>query len=155
MSKIWSGVFWGKPGTRPPQLGLRDDGGGSGPVLPCRHRGLAEPLLGYAERAATDLLDPARIASLSGGGQMIVATTRSGLPRHRRMSALVRVVRGPSVADRMVALDTLLFIGVGGIGVYIVRTGDITFIPVLVVAVLMAFVGTVVVARYIEAETGS
>ena len=69
------------------------------------------------------------------------------------IAAVVRVGRGPSVADRMVALDTLLFIGVAGIGVYIVRTGDTTYIPVLVVAVLTAFISTVVVARYIEAET--
>ena len=67
--------------------------------------------------------------------------------------AVIRVVLGPSVADRMVALDTLLFIGVGGLGVYIVATGDTSYIPVLVVAVLTAFISTVVVARYIEAET--
>lgn len=68
------------------------------------------------------------------------------------VGALIRIVRGPSVADRMVALDTLLFIGVGGAGVFVVSTGDITYVPVLVVAVLTAFLGTVVVARYIEAE---
>ena len=68
-------------------------------------------------------------------------------------AAVVRIVIGPSVADRMVALDTLLFIGVGGLGVAIVRTGDTTYVPVLIVAVLVAFIGTVVVARYIEAET--
>ncbi len=67
--------------------------------------------------------------------------------------SVIRIVLGPSVADRMVALDTLLFVGVGGIGVYIVATRDTTYIPVLVVAVLTAFVSTVVVARYIEAET--
>jgi multicomponent Na+:H+ antiporter subunit F len=67
--------------------------------------------------------------------------------------ALVRVVRGPSVADRMVALDTLLFIGVGGIALYVVASDDDTLLPVLLVAVLTAFLGTVVVARYIEAET--
>ena len=69
------------------------------------------------------------------------------------VAAVVRVVRGPSVADRMVALDTLLFIGVGGLGAYVVATGDTTYVPVVVVAVLVAFLGTVVVARYIEAET--
>ncbi|MDH5373497.1 MAG: monovalent cation/H+ antiporter complex subunit F, partial [Acidimicrobiia bacterium] len=63
------------------------------------------------------------------------------------------IVLGPSVADRMVALDTLLFIGIGGLGVYVVRTGDTTYVPVLVIAALIAFIGTVVVARYIEAET--
>ena len=67
--------------------------------------------------------------------------------------SVVRVVLGPSVADRMVALDTLLFVGVGGLGLYIVGTGDTTYIPVLVVAVLTAFLSTVIVARYIEAET--
>lgn len=67
--------------------------------------------------------------------------------------AMYRMVRGPSVADRMVALDTLLFIGVSGAGVYVVATGDVTYVPVIVVAVLTAFIGTVVVARYIEAET--
>lgn len=68
-------------------------------------------------------------------------------------ACLVRLVWGPSVADRMVALDTLLFVGVAGIATFIVRTGDTTYIPILVVAVLTAFVSTLVVARYIEAET--
>jgi len=68
-------------------------------------------------------------------------------------ASVIRIVLGPSVADRVVALDTLLFIGVGALGVYVVRTGDTTYVPVLVVAVLVAFIGTVVVARYIEAET--
>jgi multicomponent Na+:H+ antiporter subunit F len=68
-------------------------------------------------------------------------------------AAVIRIVLGPSVADRMVALDTLLFAGVGGLGVYVVRTGDTTYVPVLVVAILVAFIGTVIVGRYIEAET--
>lgn len=85
---------------------------------------------------------------------MIVATTIAAvLLAIGAIGAVVRVAVGPSVADRMVALDTLLFIGVGGLGVYVVRTGDVTYVPVLVVAVLMSFIGTVVVARYIEAET--
>jgi multicomponent Na+:H+ antiporter subunit F len=67
--------------------------------------------------------------------------------------ALVRVVRGPSVADRMVALDTLLFTGAGALGLYIVSTGDTTYLALLVVAVLTAFISTVIVARYIEEET--
>lgn len=69
------------------------------------------------------------------------------------LAATVRIIRGPSVADRMVALDTLLFIGVGGLGLMIIRTGDTTLLPLLVVAVLTAFLSTVVVARYIEEET--
>lgn len=66
--------------------------------------------------------------------------------------AVIRAAIGPSIADRMVALDTLVFIGVGGIGLYIVATGDVTYVPVLVIAVVTAFISTIVVARYIETE---
>lgn len=84
---------------------------------------------------------------------MILATNiAAGLLLVAAVATVYRVVRGPSVADRMVALDTLLFIGVAGIGTFIVRTGDTTYVTLLVVAVLTAFVSTVVVARYIEAE---
>ena len=85
---------------------------------------------------------------------MIVAVSISaGLLVVAALFSVVRMVLGPSVADRMVALDTLLFIGVGALGLYIVATGDTTYVPVLVVDVLTAFISTVVVARYIEAET--
>lgn len=69
------------------------------------------------------------------------------------LASVFRIVRGPSVADRMVALDTTLFAGAGGLGLYIVVTGDTTYLPVLVVAVLTAFISTIIVARYIEEET--
>lgn len=85
---------------------------------------------------------------------MTVAITISGfLLGLAALAALVRVVSGPSVADRMVALDTLLFAGAGGLGLYIVATGDTTYLSVLVVIVLTAFISTVIVARYIEEET--
>lgn len=85
---------------------------------------------------------------------MIVAVAASyGLLGIAALFAVIRVVRGPSVADRMVALDTLLFIGVGALGVFIGQSGSTAYVPVLLVAVLTAFISTVVVARYIEAET--
>ena len=82
-----------------------------------------------------------------------VATVSGALLAFAALAALIRVVRGPSVADRMVALDTLLFVGAGALGVYIIATGDTTYLAVLVVAVLTAFISTVIVARYIEEET--
>lgn len=85
---------------------------------------------------------------------MIVATSiAAGFLALGALAASYRIVVGPSVADRMVALDTLLFIGVGAVAVFVARTGSLIYIPVLAVAVLVAFIGTVVVARYIEAET--
>lgn len=65
---------------------------------------------------------------------------------------LVRLLRGPSLADRIVALDALLVIIVSGIAVDAARTGDGTYLDVLVVAALLGFVGTVNVARFIESR---
>lgn len=66
--------------------------------------------------------------------------------------SVYRLGRGPSLADRMVALDTLLFIGAAALGTFVVRTGETAFVPVIVVIALVAFVGTLVVARAIENE---
>ena len=63
---------------------------------------------------------------------------------------ILRLVRGPSLADRIVALDALLVVIVSGIAVDAARTRDGTYLDVLVVAALLGFVGTVNVARFIE-----
>lgn len=63
---------------------------------------------------------------------------------------LARLVRGRSLADRIVALDTLLVVVVSGIAVQAARTRDGTYLDVLVVTALLGFVGTATVARFIE-----
>jgi multicomponent Na+:H+ antiporter subunit F len=64
---------------------------------------------------------------------------------------LTRVVlRGISLADRVVALDMLLLIIVMGIAVGAVQSSTQVFFDVLVVVSLLGFVGTVTVARFIE-----
>lgn len=63
---------------------------------------------------------------------------------------ILRLLRGSSVADRIVALDTLLVTTVTGIAVGAVATGSGVFLDVLVVAALLGFVGTITVARYME-----
>ena len=64
--------------------------------------------------------------------------------------SLIRLVRKGSVADRIVALDTLLVIVVSGIAVFSVRRGDGVFLDVLVVTAVLGFVGTATIARYID-----
>jgi multicomponent Na+:H+ antiporter subunit F len=63
--------------------------------------------------------------------------------------ALVRLARGPSLLDRVVATDTLLVIIAAGLAVHAALFRDPTLIPVLVVVSLLAFVGSVSVARYV------
>lgn len=63
---------------------------------------------------------------------------------------VLRLVRPGSVADRVVALDTLIVVIVGGIAVDAANTGEGTYLWVLVVASLLGFIATVTVARFIE-----
>ena len=63
---------------------------------------------------------------------------------------LLRMLRGRSFPDRAVALDTLLVVVVCGIAVDAARTGSGAYLDVLVVAALLGFTGTALVARFIE-----
>lgn len=62
----------------------------------------------------------------------------------------VRLVLGPSVPDRVVALDVLVQLVVAGIAVAAAVTRDGTYLSVLVAVSLLAFVGTVTVGRFVE-----
>ncbi|MGY2127071.1 monovalent cation/H+ antiporter complex subunit F [Blastococcus sp. SYSU DS0617] len=63
--------------------------------------------------------------------------------------SLIRLGIGPSLLDRVVATDTLLVIIAAGLAVHAGLQRDPTVVPVLVVVSLLAFVGSVSVARYI------
>ncbi|QNG37317.1 pH regulation protein F [Geodermatophilaceae bacterium NBWT11] len=62
---------------------------------------------------------------------------------------LARLAMGPSLLDRVVATDALLVTIACGIAVYCAVYEDISLEPVLLVVALLAFVGSVSVARYI------
>ena len=64
--------------------------------------------------------------------------------------ALIRALRGPNLADRIIALDLVLLLLAGGIAAQGARRGSELFVPVLVVVALVAFAGTVLVARFVE-----
>ena len=64
--------------------------------------------------------------------------------------ALLRVLWGPSLADRVVALDLVAYLAMGFLAAYAVLAGEDTFIDVALVLGLLVFLGTVAVARYIE-----
>ncbi len=63
---------------------------------------------------------------------------------------LLRLVRGESVADRVVALDSLLVVIICGVAVDAAARRSGMFLDVLVVGALIAFAGTVTVARFVE-----
>jgi multicomponent Na+:H+ antiporter subunit F len=63
---------------------------------------------------------------------------------------VVRIIIGPSVADRVVAIDALLVVVISGLAVNAAATGRSAFVDVAVVVGLLGFVGTGVAARFIE-----
>jgi multicomponent Na+:H+ antiporter subunit F len=67
--------------------------------------------------------------------------------------AFARLAKGPSVPDRVVALDLIGVLAVGMIAVYAVATHQPVFMDVAVVMALIAFLGTVAFARYLEKRT--
>jgi multicomponent Na+:H+ antiporter subunit F len=67
---------------------------------------------------------------------------------------LYRVLRGPSIPDRVVSLDGMLSVVVSGIIIGAVSAGSpITLSTVLVVS-LVGFVGTVALGRFVERRGG-
>ena len=61
-----------------------------------------------------------------------------------------RAVRGPSIVDRVVAVDGLVIIAIGAIALDAVRLEDARFADAGVLLAIIAFVGTGIVARFIE-----
>lgn len=64
--------------------------------------------------------------------------------------ALVRLIRGPNIADRVVALDLIATIIVGMTAVLAIATSEPTFLSVSIVLALVAFLGTVAFAYYVQ-----
>jgi multicomponent Na+:H+ antiporter subunit F len=63
-----------------------------------------------------------------------------------------RLVRGPSLLDRLVATDALLAIITSGLCVLAAYQDDSTVVPVLVVVSLLGFMGSVAVTRLLVRE---
>lgn len=68
--------------------------------------------------------------------------------------AVVRLVKGPSTADRVVALDLLSAVAVGIMAAWSVAADDPVYLDVALLVALVAFLGTVAFAAYAE-EGGS
>ncbi|GAA0466082.1 putative cation antiporter subunit [Actinoplanes capillaceus] len=63
---------------------------------------------------------------------------------------LVRIVRGPSTLDRIVAMDVLLAITVCAIAAEAAYSRDATGLPILLGLSLLGAVGSVAVARFAD-----
>jgi multicomponent Na+:H+ antiporter subunit F len=63
-----------------------------------------------------------------------------------------RLTIGPTLADRVVALNGLVIVGMGAIATHAAHTGVGSFLPTLVAVALVGPIGNGMIARFIEAR---
>jgi multicomponent Na+:H+ antiporter subunit F len=64
--------------------------------------------------------------------------------------ALIRLIHGPKMPDRVVALDLMVTLGMGIIAVYAISTGQTVFLDVATILALISFLGTTAFASYLQ-----
>ena len=82
---------------------------------------------------------------VSGAAGVVLIVLTSAL-----LLSLVRLVRGPSLPDRVVALDLVAATAVGIMATYSVVTGESAILDAAIVVALITFLGTVAFASYLE-----
>ena len=79
----------------------------------------------------------------------LVTTIAFALLGFAMVATIVRIVRGPTLADRILGLDTMTILGIAIIGVFALRTGLYVYIDIAVALGLVGFVATAAFARYL------
>jgi len=62
----------------------------------------------------------------------------------------IRFILGPTIIDRIIALDLIVTIGIGIIAIYSVLYDQPNFLDIALILALIAFLGTVAFTSYIE-----
>ena len=80
----------------------------------------------------------------------IAAHVSFGLITAGMVLSIYRLIRGPSLPDRVVALDLIGILSLGIIVTATISNNDPVLLDVAIVLGLIAFMGTVAFARYLE-----
>lgn len=79
-----------------------------------------------------------------------VAHAMMGVLCAAMLLGVYRVIRGPSLPDRVIAVDLITTIAVGMIALYAIESGQKVFLSAGIALALLAFLGTVALAVYIR-----
>lgn len=86
---------------------------------------------------------------------IIVAYVVGALFAFAGLASVVRIVRGPSILDRMIASDMLLTTLICVLAADMVFNGHTRTIPVILVLAFTAVFGSITVARYVSKQDPS
>jgi multicomponent Na+:H+ antiporter subunit F len=64
--------------------------------------------------------------------------------------ALYRLAKGPSLPDRIVALDLIASLSIGFTIVFAIFTGQVRYLDIAVIVALVIFIGTIAYATYLK-----
>lgn len=65
---------------------------------------------------------------------------------------VAKIATTRTLQDRIVSLDLLLVVVVGGVATISARTGVVAYLDVLVVGALVVFIGSILASRLLDAE---
>ena len=68
---------------------------------------------------------------------------------------VIRVIIGPTVADRVLALDQMVAIAIGFVALFAIRTGFELYIDIAMALGLVGFLATAALARYLYSTTAT
>jgi multicomponent Na+:H+ antiporter subunit F len=83
------------------------------------------------------------------GVESLLVTLLSGVVLAMGLATL-RLLRGPTLADRVMALDVLVIAAVGGVALMAWQTGRAVFLDVAVAVAMVTFISAVALAWYLE-----
>lgn len=63
--------------------------------------------------------------------------------------SIIRIVIGPTLADRVLALDLMTVIAMGFVGAIAIRTGQVLYLDIAIALALLGFLATIAFARYV------
>lgn len=79
-----------------------------------------------------------------------VALTALTMLSAAMLLALYRLAKGPSLPDRIVALDLIASLSIGFSIVFAIYTGQVRYLDIAVIVALVIFIGTVAYATYLK-----
>ena len=63
--------------------------------------------------------------------------------------SVVRIIIGPTLADRVLALDLMTVVAMGFVGALAIRTGQMLYLDIAIALALLGFLATIALARYV------
>lgn len=87
---------------------------------------------------------------MSGAAALDFATLIGlGLLTVALLLTVIRLIRGPTLPDRILSLDMLTTIAIGYIGIVAIRTGFMLYLDIAIAIGLVGFLATLAFTRYV------